>query len=242
MIPIYPDNCIQSLIKPSSWWEKTKTKVLERGRLIWAFLPHVDQIPYELIPTGRVSPTNHTTCVVKIEAIDIKKPAPTKTLPLAALPQYPGERYIVQRAKRRPALVVSAQPPAVEEDVRRGFPRSQTNPHVLVAPYYGAVGSNKRGGFAKKLIQRVRLCFYPQFMWDRLPISNEESILRFDHIQPVGVHHQSIEITEYRLGEDALDIVDEWIEWLKSGKLDENAIIYEARGELLRTIRLDTPA
>jgi len=60
----------------------------------------------------------------------------------------------------------------------------------------------------------------------------EESILRLDHIQPIGKHHESIELTDYRLGEEALDIIDEWITWLITGKLVKMAM-WIWRGRIL---------
>jgi hypothetical protein len=55
---MYPDNAIQSMI--DAWWVEDPSPSLCRGRLIKAFLPHVDQIPKQLIATGRSSATDHT--------------------------------------------------------------------------------------------------------------------------------------------------------------------------------------
>ncbi len=74
---------------------------------------------------------------------------------------------------------------------------------------------------------------YPQFVWDKLPIAGaEESIVRLEHIQPVGKHHDSIELTRYRLGEEAIDILDEWLGWLFLGDLDEDSVLYCFRSEI----------
>lgn len=102
----YPDISIQSAITPSSWWIEEDSKGLQRGRLIRAFLPHVDQVPYTLIPIGRAQATEHKEVTVRIEPLRIKKPRPHITLPVAGMPPYPGEVRIVQRAKKRPALVL----------------------------------------------------------------------------------------------------------------------------------------
>ena len=61
----------------------------------------------------------------------------------------------------------------------------------------------------------------------------EESILRLDHIQPIGKHHESIELTDYRLGEEALDIIDEWITWLITGKLVKDGYVDMARKDFI---------
>ncbi|HEX2224369.1 MAG TPA: hypothetical protein VHN15_09200, partial [Thermoanaerobaculia bacterium] len=53
----YPEHCLQSYVEP--WWRKAAEPSLQRGRLIWAFLPHVDQQPLVLVPQGRPEPTVH---------------------------------------------------------------------------------------------------------------------------------------------------------------------------------------
>ena len=55
----YADDTIQSYV--SSWWIEDKTRDYRRGRLIKAYLPHVHQVPFTLIPEGRgQDPTDHT--------------------------------------------------------------------------------------------------------------------------------------------------------------------------------------
>ena len=64
----YPDGSLQKYFHNESWWEKTKEKQLAPGRLIWAFVPHVDIIPKSLIPTGRAEDeeTNHSKASYEI--------------------------------------------------------------------------------------------------------------------------------------------------------------------------------
>ena len=54
------------------------------------------------------------------------------------------------------------------------------------------------------MVERTRHREYPQFFWDQLPISGvEESILRLDHLQPIGNHHNAYQLSEYKLNNDA---------------------------------------
>lgn len=63
-----------------------------------------------------------------------------------------------------------------------------------------------------------------------LPLpGKDESVLRMDHIQPVGRHHDSIELTDYRLGDDAMLIIDEWLTWIFTGQLFEDGMLNEIR-------------
>src|SRR5205807_1023610 len=146
---------------------------------------------------------------------------PRPALPVAALPTPPGEVHLVQRAKRRPVLVVSAGGPEVPPALRVGSARWPTVPTILVAPYYGVDADGTRGGWPAPFVTRIRRCEYPQYLWDRLPLSGPaESILRLDHLQPVGRHANAYELTRFRLGDEALVLLDEWLAWLMTGQLD----------------------
>jgi hypothetical protein len=71
-------------------------------------------------------------------------------------------------------------------------------------------------------------------MWDSLPITmGRDSILRLDHIQPIGNHAESYELTEYALGSDALALIEEQMNWLRTGELLEESIILYLRNSLL---------
>ena len=103
----------------------------------------------------------------------------------------------------------------VNKSLTQGKPKSQTAPTLLVAPFYGVDQNNKRSGYSDGFVQAVRHLEYPQFLWDKLPVSGtSESILRLDHLQPIGAHYASYTFTNYTLSDDALSILDEMLEWL----------------------------
>src|SRR5690606_28738201 len=125
-------------------------------------------------------------------------------LPVAALPIRDGETYMVGRGKRRPAIVVSTGGTPVLRELRQGQNRWQFAPTILVAPYYGADPSSTRGGWPASFVERIRRAEYPQYMWDLLPISDgkTESILRLDHIMPIGADPANWTATEYVLSDE----------------------------------------
>lgn len=230
MTPKYPEKSVQNVVSPDPWWVKTPTKGLRRGRLIWAFLPHVDQIPYTLVSEGRRDGVTHKEAGVRIEPLRIKQTQPYTPVPVAGLPCIDGEIRIVSRAKKRPALVISLGGEFVPRKLVRDKPRSMTAPTILVAPYYGADEGRKRSGYPEGFLHRVQRCEFPQFMADFLPLhGSKESLLRLDHIQPLGNHHESIEETDHCLSEDALEIIDEWVTWLITGLLEEGGLIDDMR-------------
>ena len=218
----FPDDSIQASIDPSLWWVKQDSNQLERGCLISAFTPHVDQIPYTIVPKGRKKAEEHDTAEVEIKPLEIKNPKCYSSLPVAAMPLFGSEILTGYRAKKRPCLVLGSQCRLVEDGYRRGMPKRSTAPVVLAAPYYGADKDGRRAGYNVELVNRIRHAKYPQFLVDSLPLGgSRESILRLDHLQPIGTHYNSYELSGYKLSEDALEIMDEWLNWLIYGFLLE---------------------
>lgn len=233
-IPEYPDDSLQSLA--GRWWIDYGDAEPVRGCLMWAFVPHVGLEPMTLEATGRTDARDHGSATYTVEPLRIKAPRRTRDLPVAALPVFPGEVRTVHRSKRRPVLVLSIGGSDVPRGEVAGSAKWMTNPTMIVAPYYGGEADGTRGGWPEPFRTRIRHCEYPQFIWDKLPIGGaEESILKLDHLQPVGRHHTAYEQTAYRLSEEALRIVDEWLGWLMTGKLPTTGSLAVGR-EMLRTL------
>jgi hypothetical protein len=226
----YPEDCLQGLV--GSWWTDTKDLEVRRGHLLWAFVTHTSQIPYEFIPEGRGDdPTNHSTAKHRVEPMDLSRSSPSARLPVAGLPLNPGERFGVYRGKVRPVLLFSEGGLVVEQEHRRRGAPWQTSSNLLVAPYYGADASASRGGWKQPFVDRIRRCEYPQYFWDCLPMGPPgASILRLDNLQPIGRDPGSYTWTPHRLSADAVKIMDEWIAWLLSGELALAGALHAARG------------
>lgn len=229
---MYPDNLLQSLL--GSWWQEDKGKDIKRGRLIKAYVPHVDQIPNELNPIGRTQATNHQSATYEILPLRVGQQNKSTVLPVAALPANPGERHAVYRVKKRPLLIIN-EGYFIQEELRRGRPKWQTSPTMLAAPFYGVKNNTQRAGFNPQFVERVQKCEYPHYIWDILPIDGgEESLLRLDHLQPIGRHHESIEISDYCLTDDALLILDDWLDWFLQGELETSTILADIRSSLIQ--------
>jgi hypothetical protein len=219
---MFPDDCLQSVVGADKWWDANTEKKVCRGALIWAFVPHVDQIPYCFEPMGRVDPTRHDDAVLRVSPLSANAPLKPTALPVAAMPLHPGEVWAGYRAKKRPCLVVGCNVANIDSELTRGKPKAATAPTLIAAPYYGATQQGGRAGYTPQFIERVRHCEYAQFLWDILPIRNgEESILRLDQIQPVGVHGSSYTLSDFRLSSPALEVIDEMLSWLIRGGVEE---------------------
>ncbi len=212
-----PDLSVQSLV--GSWWKEDDSGTVCTGRLVWAYMAVVESQPLRLIVEGRNDPTDHTRCKFRVEPLDASRAPVFPTLPVAGLPKANrGEEFLVTRAKRRPALVLGTGGKEVPVEYRRGFPKSQTAPSLILTPYYGSKPTSTRGGYNIEWVNRIRLCEYPQCMWDLLPIrGGSSSILRFDHTQAISGHYRAVQVTPFRLSDEAVRIVLEWYLWLLSG-------------------------
>jgi hypothetical protein len=230
-LPKFPDDCIQSLC--GTWWVADADLKLCRGRLIRAFIPHVDQEPFVLTAQSRAAATQHSSALFSMAPFRMKSPPPQPTLPVAALTHPAGERQFVYRGKVRPALVLALEADDIDKQLVSGSARWQTAKTILVAPYFGADQGGTRGGWPPVFVQRIRRAVYPQYMYDRLPIGGpEESIMRFDQAQPIGPARTAIEIFPWKLSDEALAFVDEWLTWYVRRELLAEGPLHSAR-ELL---------
>lgn len=104
---------------------------------------------------------------------------------------------------------------------------------MLVAPYYGAGRHGYRAGYRPEFVERVRHCEYPQFVWDHLPFpGGEESILRLDHLQPVGTHYAAYKLSGFKLSEAAMEVIDEILSWLVWGGVPADSLVAMYRQEI----------
>jgi len=229
----FPTDSIQYV--SDSWWKVCDKNKLTRGALIKAFVPHVDQIPNTLIPVGRKEADEHSKAIIEIAPLRISAPRSKATLPVAALSIPENELWTAYRAKKRPCLVIGTKQPHVDNALRRDMPGYLTSPTLLVAPYYGANPAGKRAGYNLELVDRIRHAEYPQFILDYLPISDSEhSILRLDHIQPVGLHYYAYEHSGFCLSDEAVELIlDDWLQWLFYGGLPENSLILDYQKEIM---------
>lgn len=226
----YPDESLQALA--GEWWTSVAGASVERGRLLWAVVPHVDQKPFALFAKGRTEATEHERADFEVMPLTRQTLARIQTapiLPVAGMPSIPDEVKMLLRGKRRPVLVIGNAGTEVDSALRAGGARYHTSRTLLVAPYYGAEK------WRPQFVESIRRCAYPQFMWDSLPIYRgmRDSILRLDHIQPIGNHPESYELTPFKLTPDALDLVEEQLTWLRTGGLPEGALLLEIRASLL---------
>ena len=229
---MYPKDCVQHVVGSDDWWIKSDSKTPCRGALVIAFVPYVEQEPYGFEPLGRKEADQHDIAKIKVAPLRVGQPLKRTELPVAAMPLHGSEVFAAYRAKMRPCLVIGSVSPSVDKALTRGKPNLSTAPTILIAPFYGVGQDGQRAGYNPRFIERVRHFGYPQFLWDKLPPDNRESLLRLDHLQPIGTGRGSYKLIGYRLGRDALEIVDGLFQWLIWNRLPEDSLIAMFQKEL----------
>jgi hypothetical protein len=201
-------------------------------------VPYPDMKPFRLVPVGRGdNPRQHDSASYRIEEFRTGEAVSgISTLPVAGVPLRLGENYLVRRGKLRPALVVATGGPSIPRELRAGAPHWQSNPTLLVAPYYGASADGTRGGWKPEFVQRIQRIEYSQYFWDDLPIGGSEvgSILRLDHVFPVGGDPSNWQATPHRVSNEAMSFIDEWLSWHLTGGLASGGVLEFARQEFAK--------
>ena len=156
---MYPEDCVQSIIGSNDWWTKNNGNTLCRGALVFAFAPHIDQVPYTFEPLGRKEADQHGNARVRVAPLRVNQPLKkTDVLPVAAMPLHQGEVWAAYRAKKRPCLVIGYGSKPVGRELTKSMAKHSTAPTILIAPYYGATKNGKRGGYRPEFVERVRHC------------------------------------------------------------------------------------
>lgn len=219
------------------WWESDERETPDRGRLVWAIVPYPDLKPFRIVPVGRgENPRQHDQADYRIEEFRVGQAIPVVSrLPVAGLPLREGETYLVRRGKMRPCVVVATAGTPVDRTLTRGAAGWQSRSAILLAPCYGADADGARGGWNDEFVARIQKAEYSQYVWDVLPVSGSSgSILRLDHLFPLGDDPANWRSTKHRLRSDAMKILDEWVEWRITGMLADDGVLNWARRELAK--------
>jgi hypothetical protein len=170
---------------------------------------------------------------ISVEPLNAKSPPRPPAIPVAGFSHFSGEVYMIQRAKLRPAIVVSVEAPSAA--LPKGSPSWQALPMVYVAPAYGCDQDGSRAGWDKTFTDRIKMCMYPQYMLEKLPLAGPEwSVVRFDQIQPISRRHDSFILTEHCLSQEAVQVVNDWVSWAYTGEVTPNGAIDMWHAEMVR--------
>lgn len=217
----YPSDSVQGQIG-EAWWEETRDPKLRRGSLIWAWVPYIVEVPTEICPIARVDGKDHQHVEIRACQFHRANKPEKPELPVAALYTHDDERWLAYKAKERPAIVLAdlCEPLTAPQ----GGYKPHYQPTIAVAPCFG-IGAGTRASFDDELVKRCRRAQYPQYIWDQLPLdtATEASIIRLDQQMPIGRSLNNYRLAGWRMTAKAVEILDDWVTWFRTGKLIEDA-------------------
>jgi hypothetical protein len=202
IIQYFPVNEFYTIIDPGQY---------RQGQFCWIVTPVIKPIP-QILDVERSDPEEHDD--VKFTLRNANLPgdfrAADRTLPIKRLNLRAHEELLIQRAKKRPGIIISDRLDNFSEIT--AILRAQGKKHLqedslFVIPCYGIETLDNPFGFPSEMVIRIRCLLYRQFFY--LPASSHtgESIARFDRVQVVvGKDRSAIEPLGLCLSEDVFTL------------------------------------
>ena len=136
-----------------------------------------------------------------------------------------NEELLVQRAKKRPAIIISSgvdSYPEIQDLLRSKGKKHHQQDCCFLIPFYGILHEAYGTGFIPEMVARIQCLMYRQFFY--IPRSSQfsEGIARFDRIQVIiDRNPAAIETSEVCLAEDVFNLFLAMFLYCVSGKSDE---------------------
>lgn len=172
-------------LPPASYLRKPS-----HGQLCWIPSPFLEPVTW-LLKVKRATPSGHTIADFEIRQVKDSDFSTQSELPLYHLKLRANEELLVNRAKRRPGIVILPCN-ILFDDVHIKLKRSGKS-HlqedlILVIPIYSIQKDNKPTGFPPLMVSRIKALMYNQFFYiPRTEIDHQiiEGVARLDRLQPV---------------------------------------------------------
>ena len=211
------------------------------GQLCWVPSPQPDIVP-QLLEVRRADATEHNITSFTIRNIKETDFHRKDELPLHRLRLRLNEELIIQKAKRRPAIVLPTVN-SIFDDIA-SLLRSKGKKHlqqdsILVVPIFGIEKPDRPLGFPPIMTARIKALMYNQFFYcPKTPpgMTPIEGVARLDRIQVIfPVQRASYNPLPIRLSDDALPILMNLLrEWLRVKGTSEDETYLRELKELLK--------
>jgi len=225
---------ILQLIPQKSFFVKPE-EPFSPGQFCWVPVPHIDPIP-RILDIERDSPEEHTEVSFKLRNANKKKDFRVKdrVLPIKYLNLRAHEELLVQRAKKRPAIILSTNVecfPDIAKILKTKGKKHLQEDAMFVVPCYSIEKGNSRAGFPAEMVTRIRCLIYRQFFYYPASTELHEGVARFDRVQTViGKDPATIEPVNLALSDEAYSVFLSVFLYCMSGDKDDDL---ESTKELL---------
>ncbi|MEA2040624.1 MAG: hypothetical protein U9N82_12500 [Thermodesulfobacteriota bacterium] len=214
------------------------------GQLCWVPSPQPDIIP-QIFEVQRADPTEHNITKFTIRNVQETDFQRKDELPLYRLRLRLNEELIIQKAKRRPAIVLPTTNTVFDDVIT--FLKSKGKKHlqqdsILVVPIFGIEKPDHPQGFPPIMTARIKALMYDQFFYcPKTPsgMTPIEGVARLDRIQVIfPVHRASYKPLPIRLSDDAIPILMNLLRaWVRiKGTTEDEKYLKELRELLKETL------
>ncbi|MBW2035190.1 MAG: hypothetical protein JRI94_16715 [Deltaproteobacteria bacterium] len=214
------------------------------GQLCWVPSPQPDIIP-QILEAQRADPTEHNITNFTIRNVRETDFQRKDELPLYRLRLRLNEELIIQKAKRRVAIVLPASNTIFDDVIP--LLKSKSKRHlqqnsILVVPIFGIEKPEHPQGFPPIMTARIKALMYNQFFYcPKTPsgITPIEGVARLDRIQVVFLGHRaSYKPLSIRLSDDAIPILMNLLRaWVRiKGTTEDEKYLKELRELLKETL------
>jgi hypothetical protein len=183
----------------------------KQGQFCWIVTPAIDPVP-QILDVERSAPEEHDD--VKFQLRNANRPgdfrAADRTLPIKRLNLRAHEELLIQKAKKRPGIILSDSLDIFPEVTALLKPKGKKHlqeDSLFVIPCYNIETLDNPSGFPTEMVIRIRCLLYRQFFYIPTTTSIGESIARFDRIQViVGKDRSTIEPMGFRLSDNVFNL------------------------------------
>ncbi len=195
------------------------------GQICWVPTPNLDPIP-RILDVERNTSTEHEEVKFELrqanQSGDFKKR--DRSLPIKYLNLRSNEGLQTQRAKKRPAIILSSEVDTfsdIAKLLKQKGKKHQQQDCMFVIPCYSVQQDEYGSGFTPEIVARIQCLMYRQFFYLPKSAKFHELVARFDRIQVViEKTPAAIEPSEICLSEELLGLFVSLFVFCMSGKTD----------------------
>ncbi len=167
-----------------------KCQGFDVGHLVWAPVPHLEEVP-RILDVERASSEEHFATKFSIVQVTAQHFKARQKLPVKMLSLGGTEELLISKAKKRPCVILSARNTAFadESSVKElRLLRHLRDGAMILAPIYGIAGPDAPRGFPPIMTARIRAFLYRQFFFlpQKCPKSGlslaKEGVVRLDRL------------------------------------------------------------
>lgn len=181
---------ITQLYPIDEFFDTVDPREFKLGQICWVPVPILDPIP-RILDVQRNLPEEHEQVKFEIRLANEKNDfrRRDRSLPIKYLNLRSHEELLVQKGRKRPAIILSSGVdcyPEIEELLKRSDKKHQQEKDCMfVIPCYRVQTEERGSGFIPQIVARIQCLMYRQMFY--IPQINDlkESIARFDRIQVV---------------------------------------------------------